>query len=84
MCRVSNRNHKRQEAKIALEPYSKDDRNISLTYLGKLKLDSNDAECQIDSESILYVNIFVINRRARAREQKCIFRQAACVRAEAR
>ena len=52
----------------------------------KLKLDSNNGEYQADSENILYVNIFFINRRARAsaHEQKHIFRRAACVRAEAR
>ena len=32
----------------------------------KLKLDSNDAEYQADSENILYVNIVFINRSARA------------------
>ena len=42
----------------------------------KLKLYSHDAKYQADSENILYVNIFFINRRARAsaHEQKCIFR----------
>ena len=32
----------------------------------KLKLDSNDAECQADSEYISYVNIFSINKHLRA------------------
>ena len=52
----------------------------------KLKLDSNDAKYQVDLENILYVNIFFINRRARAsaHEQKRMFRRAAFVRADAR
>ena len=52
----------------------------------KLKLVSNGAKCQADSENISYVNILFINRpaRASAHEQKRIFRRTACVLADAR